>query len=184
MTRSRLYQPATKRQRFGTVTVAQRKSRPRTPGASMSASWRPIKVAAGDRLLLTANRSQKGFRATNPDIITARSVDQQGRIALRDGRTFLECPGGKSLSGLMQVPSARQLRPFHHIFQSSQQMSVRLAAERREYDFPVPPGQGFQKRDQFRMQGDRPLFPIFRDKAFFGFARTNRSPFDELRSDQ
>jgi ATP-dependent exoDNAse (exonuclease V) alpha subunit len=49
---------------------------------------RPIEVSAGDRLLLTANRREPGFRATNGEIITVRSVDQQGQIRLLDGRTL------------------------------------------------------------------------------------------------
>jgi conjugative relaxase-like TrwC/TraI family protein len=48
----------------------------------------PIEVSAGDRLLLTANRREPGFRATNGEIVTVRSVDQQGRIRLLDGRTL------------------------------------------------------------------------------------------------
>jgi conjugative relaxase-like TrwC/TraI family protein len=51
---------------------------------------RQIEVAAGDRLLLTANRRQKGFRATNGEIVTVKSIDRQGRISLRDGRVLPE----------------------------------------------------------------------------------------------
>ena len=47
---------------------------------------RAIEIAAGDRLLLTANRRQPGFRATNGEIVTVSRVDEGGRILLRDGR--------------------------------------------------------------------------------------------------
>jgi len=47
----------------------------------------PIEVAAGDRLLLTANRRERGFRATNGEIFTVAQVDAAGRMSLEDGRT-------------------------------------------------------------------------------------------------
>ena len=40
----------------------------------------PIEVAAGDRLLLTANRREQGFHATNGEIVTVGQVDTTGRI--------------------------------------------------------------------------------------------------------
>jgi conjugative relaxase-like TrwC/TraI family protein len=46
----------------------------------------PIEVAAGDRLLLTANRREPGFRATNGEIVTVRRVDADEQIHLGDGR--------------------------------------------------------------------------------------------------
>ena len=49
---------------------------------------RPIEIAAGDRLLLTANRRDSGFRATNGEIVTVTKVDGAGRIKLEDGRTL------------------------------------------------------------------------------------------------
>jgi len=48
----------------------------------------PIDVAAGDRLLLTANRREQGFHATNGEIVTVGQVDTTGRIRLEDGRTL------------------------------------------------------------------------------------------------
>jgi ATP-dependent exoDNAse (exonuclease V) alpha subunit len=51
---------------------------------------RTIEVAAGDTLLLTANRRDRGFRATNGEIVTVSRVDAGGRIRLEDGR---ELPG-------------------------------------------------------------------------------------------
>lgn len=47
---------------------------------------RAFEVAAGDWLLLTANRRQAEFRATNGEIVRVDHVDQDGRIALDDGR--------------------------------------------------------------------------------------------------
>jgi hypothetical protein len=41
---------------------------------------RAFEVAAGDRLLLTANRHQTGFRATNGEIVRVDHVEQDGRI--------------------------------------------------------------------------------------------------------
>jgi ATP-dependent exoDNAse (exonuclease V) alpha subunit len=49
---------------------------------------RPIEVAAGDRLLLTANRRAGDFRATNGEIATVSRVDPSGQIHLADGRTL------------------------------------------------------------------------------------------------
>jgi conjugative relaxase-like TrwC/TraI family protein len=47
---------------------------------------RTIEVAAGDKLLLTANRRNPDFRATNGEIVTISRVDDRGRIHLDDGR--------------------------------------------------------------------------------------------------
>jgi ATP-dependent exoDNAse (exonuclease V) alpha subunit len=46
-----------------------------------------IEVASGDRLLLTGNRGDAGFRATNGELVKVRDVDG-GRIHLEDGRTL------------------------------------------------------------------------------------------------
>ena len=46
-----------------------------------------IAVAAGDKLLLTANHREPGFRATNGELVTVAQVDG-GRIQLEDGRTL------------------------------------------------------------------------------------------------
>jgi len=46
-----------------------------------------IEVAPGDRLLLTGNRSDAAFRATNGELVKVRDVDG-GRIHLEDGRTL------------------------------------------------------------------------------------------------
>ena len=47
---------------------------------------KPIEVASGDKLLLLGNRKDEGFRATNGEIATVRSVDRSG-IHLEDGRS-------------------------------------------------------------------------------------------------
>ena len=47
---------------------------------------RPIEIAPGDKLLLTANRREEAFRATNGEIVTVSEVDTKGRIHLEDGR--------------------------------------------------------------------------------------------------
>jgi hypothetical protein len=49
---------------------------------------RSIQVASGNRLLLTANRRDKGFRATNGEIVTVAKVAPAGCICLEDGRTL------------------------------------------------------------------------------------------------
>jgi len=49
---------------------------------------RSIKIAAQDSLLLTANRREAGFRATNGETVTVSGVDERGRIQLEDGRTL------------------------------------------------------------------------------------------------
>ena len=46
-----------------------------------------IKVAAGDKLLLMGNRKEPGFRATNGELTTVRSVEQR-IINLEDGRSM------------------------------------------------------------------------------------------------
>ncbi len=46
-----------------------------------------IEVAPGDRLLLTGNRGDAGFRATNGELVRVRDVEG-GRIQLEDGRTL------------------------------------------------------------------------------------------------
>ena len=46
-----------------------------------------IDVAPGDRLMLTANRRDAGFRATNGELVTVSGIDS-GRIQLEDGRTL------------------------------------------------------------------------------------------------
>jgi AAA domain len=51
---------------------------------------RPIEIAAGDRLLLTANRRGASFRATNGELVTVSRVDAGGQVHLGDGRTLPE----------------------------------------------------------------------------------------------
>lgn len=48
-----------------------------------------IDVAAGDRLLLTGNRKDANFRATNGELVQVRNVEN-GRIELEDGRIIPE----------------------------------------------------------------------------------------------
>jgi len=47
---------------------------------------RAIEIAAGDRLLLTANRRGGSFRATNGELVSVSRVDGGERIHLEDGR--------------------------------------------------------------------------------------------------
>ena len=49
---------------------------------------REIEVSPNDRLLLTANRRESGFRATNGELVTASRVDKEGRIHLQDGGCY------------------------------------------------------------------------------------------------
>jgi hypothetical protein len=49
---------------------------------------RPIEIAPHDRVLLTANRREEGFRATNGETVTVSHVDAQRRLHLEDGRTM------------------------------------------------------------------------------------------------
>jgi len=46
-----------------------------------------IEISPGDRLLLTGNRREADFRATNGELVKVRGVDG-GRIQLEDGRTL------------------------------------------------------------------------------------------------
>ena len=47
-----------------------------------------LEIAAGDKLLITANRHEPRFRATNGEIVTVERVDQKGQVQLRDGRVL------------------------------------------------------------------------------------------------
>jgi conjugative relaxase-like TrwC/TraI family protein len=49
---------------------------------------RDFEVAPGDRLLLTANRRENGFRCTNGEIVTVGNIDHDRRITLTDGRAL------------------------------------------------------------------------------------------------
>jgi len=51
---------------------------------------RPIEISPNDKLLLTANRREPGFRATNGELVTVSRIDEQGRIHLQDGRALPE----------------------------------------------------------------------------------------------
>jgi AAA domain len=48
---------------------------------------RPIEVASGDSLMLTANRRDPNFRATNGELVKVKSVDEAA-IRLEDGRAI------------------------------------------------------------------------------------------------
>ena len=76
----------------GAVTArnARGEERSFTPAQTRSFSVherQSIDVAPGDRLMLTANRRDAGFRATNGELVTVRSIER-GRIQLEDGRTL------------------------------------------------------------------------------------------------
>ena len=45
-------------------------------------------MASGDKLLLTANRREAAFRATNGEVVTIAKVDERGSIQLEDGRVL------------------------------------------------------------------------------------------------
>ena len=47
-----------------------------------------LEIAPGDRLLLTANRHEPGFRATNGEIVTVDRIDPNKRVHLADGRVL------------------------------------------------------------------------------------------------
>jgi ATP-dependent exoDNAse (exonuclease V) alpha subunit len=51
---------------------------------------RPIEIAPNDKLLLTANWREPGFRATNGELVTVSRIDERGRIHLQDGRALPE----------------------------------------------------------------------------------------------
>ena len=47
---------------------------------------RTIEVAPNEKLVLTGNRRESGFRGTNGEMVTVAGVDERGRIQLVDGR--------------------------------------------------------------------------------------------------
>jgi ATP-dependent exoDNAse (exonuclease V) alpha subunit len=49
-----------------------------------------IEVAPNDKLLLTANRRESGFRVTNGELVTVTGIDKHSRIHLQDGRVLPE----------------------------------------------------------------------------------------------
>ncbi len=51
---------------------------------------RDFEVAAGDRLMFTANRQEKGFRAVNGEVATVNRIDARKRVHLADGRVLPE----------------------------------------------------------------------------------------------
>jgi conjugative relaxase-like TrwC/TraI family protein len=73
------------------IVACSERGEERTVTAKQSKSFevyerRTIEVAAGDKLLLTANRRDANFRATNGEIVTVLGVDKDGRMRLDDGR--------------------------------------------------------------------------------------------------
>jgi conjugative relaxase-like TrwC/TraI family protein len=73
------------------IVACSERGEERTLTAKQSKSFevyerRTIEVAAGDKLLLTANRRDANFRATNGEIVTVSRVDKDGRMRLDDGR--------------------------------------------------------------------------------------------------
>ncbi len=47
---------------------------------------RSFEISPGDKLLITANRREHGFRCTNGEIVTISNINREGRIILIDGR--------------------------------------------------------------------------------------------------
>jgi conjugative relaxase-like TrwC/TraI family protein len=47
-----------------------------------------FEIAAGDKLLLTANRQETGFRAVNGEVVTVDRIDSRKRVHLTDGRVL------------------------------------------------------------------------------------------------
>lgn len=88
---------------------------------------RPIEIAPGDKLLLTANRRDPSFHATNGEIVTVSGVDEKGRIHLDDGRavppTFKQfahgyavtahCSQGKSVDSVIISGDGMQKELFY-----------------------------------------------------------------------
>ena len=47
-----------------------------------------FEISDGDKLLITANRRENGFRCTNGEIVTVGNIDHERRITLADGRAL------------------------------------------------------------------------------------------------
>jgi conjugative relaxase-like TrwC/TraI family protein len=74
------------------IVVRDRQGMERTVNPSQARSFsvherQQFEVAPGDKLLLTGNRRDAGFRATNGELVKVRNIDG-GRIHLEDGRTL------------------------------------------------------------------------------------------------
>jgi len=77
------------------ITVRNRLGEQRVLTAKQAKSFdvcerHDFEIAAGDKLLLTANRQETGFRAVNGEVVTVDRIDSAKRVHLADGRILPE----------------------------------------------------------------------------------------------
>ncbi len=71
---------------------------------------RKIEIAKGEKLLLTANRRDQNFRATNGEMVWVKNFDRKGRIHLMDGRVLPENYGSSRMGMPSPLTEARGKR--------------------------------------------------------------------------
>ncbi|MDQ2840122.1 MAG: relaxase domain-containing protein [Acidobacteriota bacterium] len=115
-----------------------------------------IAVAAGDKLLLEANRREQKFRATNGELVTVAKVEQ-GRIELEDGRVL---PGQYRAfdHGYVVTAHRSQGKTVDAVIVSGDRMSKELfyvAATRGRESLTVITSDKEQLREAIGISGER-----------------------------
>ena len=81
----------------------------------------------------------------------------------------------------MQVPSTGERGPINDAFKHAQQVPVRIPSERGEDQILVLFGQFLQDGDEFWMQRNLPLLPVFGDESLFGLCSNGEDAFDQIK---
>jgi conjugative relaxase-like TrwC/TraI family protein len=118
---------------------------------------RELEVAARDRLVLTANRRESGFRATNGEMVTVARVSAQGQIELEDGRV-LPADYRHFDHGYAVTAHRSQGKSVDAVVISGESMKRELfyvAASRGRESVTVVTGDKGLLRDSIRRTGDR-----------------------------
>ena len=98
-----------------------------------------------------------------------------------DVGTFLQRARCECLSELMQVPSTGERGPINDAFKHAQQVPVRIPSERGEDQIIVLFGQFLQDGNEFWMQRNLPLLPVFGDESLFGLCSNGEDAFDQIK---
>jgi conjugative relaxase-like TrwC/TraI family protein len=140
-----------------------------------------MSLAHGDRLQLKANRvTSSGAKVTNGEIVTVECVHEDGRIALRDGRTL--DPGYREfVHGYAVTSYGSQGKTVDYVLFSDS--AVRAATNSRQWYVTISRGRRGIRiftpdkatlRENVLRSGDSPLaLDLLRDAAAFQARRTN-----------